>query len=97
MGHVGSGQADPARSPLATESPHNPLPHSQVATLVPVLVSQSDIRAAQAGPVPLSSDKKIKMFAALEAGLRLRERRELGVGDLPLLCPVECPALSSPV
>ena len=36
MGHVGSGQQadwDPARSPLATQPPHNPLPHSQVATL----------------------------------------------------------------
>ena len=95
MGHVGSGQADPARSPLATESPHNPLPHSQVATLVPVLVSQSDIRAAQGRTG--SEKKTVKMFPALEVPLRLSEESELGVVDVRLPCPVECPALSSPV
>ena len=75
MGHVGSGQQadwdscsyhDPARSPpLATEPPHNPLPHSQVATLeLSVLVSHL-LPGLHRSTV--SERKKIKMISALEA------------------------------
>ena len=68
MGHVGSGQQadwDPARSPLATQPPHNPLPHSQVATLeLSVLVSHL-LPGLHRSTV--SERKKIKMISALEA------------------------------
>ena len=91
------GGARPALAPPARPAPpaQDPLPHSQVATLVPVLVSQSDIRAAQGRTG--SEKKTVKMFPALEVPLRLSEESELGVVDVRLPCPVECPALSSPV